>query len=234
MIKYLRLVVMSAAAASLASMALAQQGNVPSGTTLPKPTQGPANPPKVNPNATKPVTTRPATGLVPAGSIQSWEQAQAGARDRPAMMTCQGPLTLEIRANDPRDASKGVNYLLSFNESASAATVKPGECWRQGGFQFGDGNLNRGLKKSDIFYEPPVTKCPAIKTMKIEKGKVTGSFNEVVYSEQMFKAASGPGQFAFETKWLNFNGPSGQANGWGHYIGVSGDAVTPAVPGCRG
>lgn len=225
---------MSAAGASLASMAWAQQSNVPPGTTLPTPAQGQATPPKVNPNATKPVTTRPATGLVPSGSTQSWELVRAGACDRPAMMTCQGPLTLEIRANDPRDASKGVNYPLSLNEAASAATVKPGECWRQGGFQFGDGNLNRGLKKGDIFYEPPVIKCPAIKTMKIEKGKVTGCFKEVVYSEQMFKAASGPGQFAFETKWLNFKGPSAQANGWGHHIGVSGDAVAPAVPGCRG
>lgn len=234
MIKCIRVIAISAVVASFASTALAQQGSAPSGTTLPRPAQGQGKQPTVNPSATKPATTKPATGLVPAGSQPSWEQAQANARQHSAMLTCQGPLSLEIRAKDPRDASKGVSYLLSFNEAASAANVKPGECWRQGGFQFGDGNLNRGLKKGDIFYEPPVIKCPAIKTMKIENGKITGTFNEVVYSETMFAAASGPGRFAFETKWLNFNDPSGQASGWGHYIGVSGDAVTPAVPGCRG
>lgn len=232
MIKRLRLVLLSAAVLSFASAAYAQQGSPPSGTTLPQP--GQIKPPTVNPNATKPVITKPATGIAPSSSVPTWDEAQSRARSSSAMMECQGPLTLEIKANDPRDAAKGVHYLLSFKEAASATSVKPGECWRTGGFQFGDGNLNRGLKRGDILYEPVVIKCPAIKTMKIENGKVTGTFNENVYSERMFAAASGAGRFAFETKWLNFNDATGQANGWGHYVAVFGDAITPGVPGCRG
>ncbi len=213
---------------ALAAAAFAQQG---------------ANPPQTKPTPnTKPsvavAPTKPVTATLQADPAAAWQQAQANARDHSSMMSCQGPLTLEVRAKDPRDAAKGVTYLLSFKEASAANNVKPGECWRAGGFTFGsganEGSLNRGLKKGDILYDPPVTKCPAIKTMKIENGKVTGTFNEVIYSETMFRAASNTGPHSFDTKWLNFNGPGGQADGWGHFVAVSGDAVTPAVAGCRG
>jgi hypothetical protein len=230
-----RFIAVTVALSALASAAaFAQQGTTPSGTHLPQSQTKPA--PK-----TKPIIAaappKPATATLQQDPAAAWEQAQANARDRSSMMTCRGPLTLEINAKDTRDAAKGVTYLLSFKETSAANNVRPGECWRGAGFTFGsgayEGSLNRGMKKGDIFYEPPVVKCPAIKSMKIENGKITGTFNEVMYSETMLQAATNPGTYVFDTKWLNFNGPSGQANGWGHYIAIPGDAVTPAVPGCR-
>jgi hypothetical protein len=187
-------------------------------------------------------TVKPPTQAVGNATISNpaadWAQVQANARDRSAAMTCRGPLPLEIKAKDSRDASKGVYYLLNFNEAAAATDVKPGECWRTGGFTFGTGStagsLNRGLRKGDIMYDPPVIKCPVISSMKIENGKVTGTFNEVIYSERMFAAASNPGQYVFDTKWLHFNDATGAPSGWGHYVALPGDAVTPAVAGCRG
>jgi hypothetical protein len=184
---------------------------------------------------------QPLGNVVASNPAGDWTQFQANARNRSATLTCQGPLTLEVKAKDPRDASKGVYYLLSFKEAAAARDVKPGECWRDGGYSVGSGSqtasLNRGLKKGDIFYDPPVIKCPAINTMKIENGKVTGTFNETLYSDSMFRAASESGRHAFITKWLNSNDSTGQASGWGHYVAVPYDEVlpaSPAVPGCRG
>jgi hypothetical protein len=203
----------------------------------------PSGPPVNRPPSTlsvKPPTQQLGNATVsnPAADVA---QFRDNARNRSAMLTCQGPLPLEIKAKDTRDASKGVYFLLSFKEATAATDVKPGECWRAGGYTFGSGStqtsLNRGLKKGDILYDPPVIKCPAISSMKIENGKVTGVFNETLYSPSMFYAASNPGQHVFLTKWLNFNDSTGQPSGWGHYIAVSADevlAASPAVPGCRG
>lgn len=192
---------------------------------------------QTKPQSAAPVT-KPVTATIQQDPATVAQQAQANARDRSAMMTCQGPLSLEIMAKDARDASKGVYYLLSFKEATAAAGMKPGECWRTGGFSYGSGayagSFNGGLKKGDIVYDPPVTKCPAVKSLKIEGGKVTGTFNEVVYSEAMLKAATTAGSHSFSTKWLNTNAATGMSGGWGHYIADPGDAVTPAVAGCRG
>src|SRR5262249_35642732 len=129
----------------------------------------------------------------------------------------------------------GSSLLLSFTEAASATNVQAGQCWRAGGFQFGEGNLNRGLKKGDIIGPVDVKQCPLFKSMKFEGGKISAwQPNESVLTDQMLRAATQAGQFTFSTKWLNFNDATGQPSGWGHYVAVAGDALTPAVPGCRG
>jgi hypothetical protein len=206
--------------------------------------QAPSSGPPVNrpgPTQTVKPPTQPLGNAVISNPAADWAQFQANARNRSAALRCRGPLTLEVKAKDTRDASKGVYYLLTFKEAAAATDVKPGECWREGGYSVGSGSqqasLNRGLKKGDILYDPPVIKCPAINTLKIENGKVTGTFNETLYSALMFQAASEPGQHSFITKWLHSNDSTGQATGWGHYVAVSADDVlpaSPAVPGCRG
>jgi len=213
-----------AAAVSVFVVAFAQQ-------PPPNVSRGPSAPPA---QSVKPPTQQLGNATV-NNPAAAWADVQQKARTNEAAMNCRGPLTLEIKANDQYKAAAGSYLVLSFKEAAGATSIQAGECWRTGGFQFGEGNLNRGLKKGDIAWPVDVKQCPLFKSMKFEGGKITAwQPNESVITDQMMRAATQSGPTTFSTKWLNFNGPGGMADGWGHYIAVVGDALTPAVPGCRG
>ncbi len=226
--KCIRLSVIVAFSALIASAAFAQQGTPPNLTRGPQ-AQGQG----------KPLVAAP-TVKAPTATIQ--RDPFEVARTTDVNLSCMGPLRLEVTQNDQYDGSKGVGMKLVFKEAASATNIQPGHCWRQGSFLLAgitaDGvSLNAGKGKGEMFHNPDLKKCPLMKSYAIDGGKlVEQRVNDGTIAGTMVDAATRAGPMTFASRWVDHKGgvSVGSSNtGWGRFTMSFGDAVSPGVPGCR-
>jgi hypothetical protein len=171
--------------------------------------------------APRPVqATQAVKPAAPAPASQGGETVEQ-AQQREKAMTCKGPLDLEYLASDDRNAQH--QFVVNFVAADSAASLRPGQCWRATGWNFPTSLGSR--REGRLTFSYPLGSCPLFQSMKLSGGKVTDFAMTLQgrggqYGSQLFEAAAKPGgDLQVNTRFL-----------FGPNIGTAGATYRVSVP----
>lgn len=152
-----------------------------------------AAPPTPAQSATPPLAAVPtavaksATPSAGAGASDA-ERTRNAAMSTAAILRCRGPLTLDIKKHTNSPSDIRYFFTLSFQPAASAESIAPGQCWRNGGW--GDGALMPADGMGLLRYESIVGACHLFDDMRIADGRVSNIASSDDFGPQlMFRLA---------------------------------------------
>jgi hypothetical protein len=121
------------------------------------------------PRVTTPVVRAPAA---PSGAreptLEEVHAIRMEASNRPAVLTCTGPLRVQLQQRDPNDARSPVDIAVLFRPAASATSVAAGQCWRTGGW--GNGALIHMDGEGVINHYTVLGPCAFLRSLRFENG----------------------------------------------------------------
>lgn len=165
---------------------------------------------------TAPVVRAPAasgSGGSREPTLEEIHDIRMQASNRPAMMTCTGPMRVQLQQRDPNDARSPIDVTVLFRPAASATSVAAGQCWRSGGW--GDGALMHMSGEGVIVHYTVLGPCAFMRSLRFENGTLAdvnlvdsypagamlhmaraGSHTvETLYGNGILDAGSGPRQY---------------------------------------
>lgn len=117
-------------------------------------------------------------------------------------INCLGPLKFSFKRVPERARPMVYDFMVEF-KGAATANLKPGECWREGGWNSG-GSLST-QRDGQLIYRVDLGVCPFLETLTMEKGRITDyKANDAFAGGEWFEYAvrGEGGRFMVEALWL--------------------------------
>jgi hypothetical protein len=178
------------------------------------------------------VTAQVKPAVVPTTPLNTAPAPDAArqARTQAATFTCHGPLKFSMNRVPTRDRPLEYDFKVEFVGATSARDVKPGQCWRSGGWDFGRSLNSQG--QGWLMYRVDLRTCPFFENFTVENGRFTDMrVNDTYFGGYWFQQAMNMAPMqAVEAKW------SGTDSGGGDqpviYVVDAPDHHQPRRPGC--
>jgi hypothetical protein len=152
------------------------------------------------------------------------------AANRPAIMNCVGPLTVRVMQVSADRHAQGTDIEADFAPAASATDIRPGQCWRTGGW--GNGLLMDPGGRGVIRYRALLGNCPLVSSARMANGAVAEILsNDRINGQTLLNAGIRPGRFSIETRY--FGRPDGSSSAPTGYIAVNADGAMVRPAWCQ-
>jgi hypothetical protein len=152
------------------------------------------------------------------------------AANRPAIMNCVGPLTVRVTQVSPDRHAQGTDIEADFAPAASATDIRPGQCWRNGGW--GNGLLMDPGGRGVIRYRALLGNCPLVSSMRTANGAVAEILsNDRINGQTLLNAGIRAGRFSIETRY--FGRPDGSSSAPTGYIAVNAEGAMVRPGWCQ-
>jgi hypothetical protein len=150
------------------------------------------------------------------------------AANRPAIMNCVGPLTVRVLQVSADRHAQGTDIEADFAPAASATAIRPGQCWRTGGW--GNGALMDAGGTGVIGYRALLGNCPLVASLRTANGAVAEiQSNDRINGQTLLNAGIRTGRFSIETRYVGQSMATGSPHGPTRYeaVNAAGAMVRP-------
>ncbi|HET9231060.1 MAG TPA: hypothetical protein VFO00_07215 [Vitreimonas sp.] len=162
------------------------------------------------------VTQQPLPNITRAPVVQANPRTEAA--NRPAIMNCVGPLTVRVMQVSPDRHAQGTDIEADFMPAASATDIRPGQCWRTGGWA--NGLLMDPGGRGVIRYRALLGNCPLVSSMRTANGAVAEIIsNDRINGQVLLNAGIRAGRFSIETTYVGR--PDGNSSSPTGYLAVT-------------
>lgn len=194
-------------------------------------TAGQASPPRVRTEreAIRQTESR-TTGVTTPSAARS--ETPEEARSSLKKITCRGPLKFQFTRSSTQGRPNAYDFEAEFVGVGGPANLQPGECWRDGGWDFGPALAGAG-RKGRLLYRGDFGSCPFVESMTVENGRITDyRISDRLMASNMMDSAIRGNVSAFDTRWIG-SADAGTSRQAVPYVIVVPTGVSTNRPGCQ-